>query len=119
MQNVLLIDDDPNQHKIFSFFLTAKYGPESDFESAMNLEEAVSQLKRKQFDVIFLDNRLHPFASYTETIGEIRAASPRSAIYLISAAREQEKFGQVQNHGISDVIDKFDLREAISAGLLG
>lgn len=118
MQSVLLIDDDPNQHKIFSFFLMSRYGAGSDFQSAMNLEEAVSQLQQRLFDVIFLDNRLPPFMSYRETVGDLRAVSPDSAVYLISAAREREKLGRYQEYGIVDAFDKFDLREIISDGLL-
>lgn len=118
MQSVLLIDDDPNQHKIFSFFLMSRYGNDSGFESAMDLEDAVTRLKDRPFDVIFLDNRLPPYTNYCETIGDIRAVSPDSTIYLISAAREREKLGNYQRHGIVNAIDKFDLREVISEGLL-
>ena len=119
MQRILLIDDDPIQHELFSFYLDEAFGPDSTFTSALDLEEALMHLGDQPFDVIFLDNRLRPYTSYTETIDRIRAQSQECPIYLISAAREYEKFGNFKQHGITDAIDKFDLRQEISDGLLG
>jgi CheY-like chemotaxis protein len=118
MKNILLIDDDPNQHELFSFYLDETFGPDCPFVSAYNLGEALCRLRSQSFDVIFLDNRLRPHHSYMQTIGAIRALSKECAIYLISAARESEKLGDFRAHGIADAIDKFELRQAISDGLL-
>lgn len=118
MQKILLIDDDPTQHELFSFYLDEALGPESTFTSAFNLEEALSSLDRSRFDVIFLDNRLRPYFSYTETIDKIRNLSCNCPIFLISAARGHEKLGNFRQHGIVDAIDKFDLRQQISDGLI-
>lgn len=118
MQSILLVDDDPNQHELFSFYLDETFGADCPFDSAYNLEEALGLLQRQSFDVIFLDNRLRPHHSYTETIGAIRNLSNDSRIYLISAARESEKLGDFRAHGIVDAIDKFELRQSISDGLL-
>lgn len=118
MQKILLIDDDPNQHELFSFFLEEKFGPGATFASALSLDDALSQLGSESFDVIFLDNRLRPYLSYTQTIDRIRELSKECPIYLISAAREQEKLGNFKAFGIVDVIDKFDLRQAITDGLI-
>lgn len=119
MLNLLLIDDDPNQHKILSFFLKKKYGPGADFVSAQNLEEGLDHLARQCFDVILLDNRLPPYADFTQTVGGIVEASPDSDIYVISAGREKISVEQCKSHGIVEIIDKFELRNAISEGLLG
>lgn len=119
MQKILLIDDDPTQHELFSFYLDEAFGPDSTFTSAFDLEEALMHLDHALFDVIFLDNRLRPYSSYTETIDRIRAQSHECPIYLISAAREYEKFGNFRQRGITDAIDKFDLRQEISDGLIG
>ena len=113
-----MIDDDPTQHELFSFFLDETFGAGSDFTSALDLDDALVQLDREPFDVIFLDNRLHPYTSYTQTISKIRSAGKTCDIYLISAAREHEKLGNYKEFGIVEAIDKFDLRQAISAGLL-
>ena len=118
MQRVLLIDDDPTQHELFSFFMDEAFGPDSTFTSALDLEEALMHLGGAPFDVIFLDNRLRPYFSYIETIDRIRALSHDCPIYLISAAREHEKLGNFRRYGIVDAIDKFDLRQEISDGLL-
>lgn len=118
MQKILLIDDDPTQHELFSFFLEETFGAGSAFTSAMDLDEALVKLDRESFDVVFLDNRLHPYRSYTETISQIRAVDGSCPIYLISAAREHEKLGNYRDFGIVEAIDKFDLRKAISNGLL-
>ena len=119
MQNILLIDDDCNQHELFSFYLDETFGTDSPFVSAYNLEEALIDLRKQSFDVIFLDNRLRPYHSYTETIGAISELSDDSKIYLISAARESERLGDYRAHGIADVIDKFELRQAIPDGMNG
>lgn len=118
MQNILLIDDDPNQHELFSFYLEEAFGSDCPFASAYNLDEALGRLRSEAFDVIFLDNRLRPHQSYKETIGGITDLSKDCPIYLISAAREDEKLGDFKAHGIADAIDKFELRQAISNGLL-
>jgi len=118
MQKILLIDDDPTQHELFSFYMDETFGPDSVFTSALNLEEALMHLGRAPFDVIFLDNRLRPYCSYTETIDRIRSLSHECPIYLISAARQHEKLGNYKRYGIVDAIDKFDLRQEISDGLI-
>lgn len=118
MQKILLIDDDPTQHELFSFFLEETFGSGSAFTSALDLDEALTELERQSFDVVFLDNRLHPYTSYTQTITKIRAVDGVCPIYLISAAREHEKLGNYRDFGIVEAIDKFDLRQAISGGLL-
>lgn len=118
MKSVLLIDDDPVQHKILSFFLKSSFGEDAEFTSAFDLEEAVAHLEKQSFEMIMLDNRLAPYKDYTDTIDRIRAVSQDSLIYLISAARDHEKFGDYQTRGILGVIDKFELRESITNGLL-
>ena len=118
VKKILLIDDDPTQHELFSFYLDEVFGPDSVFTSAMDLEEALLHLGRASFDVIFLDNRLRPYFSYTETIDKIRTLSRECPIYLISAARQHEKLGNFRQFGIVDAIDKFDLRQEISDGLI-
>jgi response regulator of citrate/malate metabolism len=119
MLSLLLIDDDPNQHKILSCFLRKKYGADAGFTSALDLDEALVHLGQSSFDVILLDNRLPPFSDFTETIGEIVSFSPDSDIYLISADRDKVSLNLCKSHGIVEMIDKFELREAISEGLLG
>ncbi|AKI01190.1 Response regulator receiver domain protein [Hoeflea sp. IMCC20628] len=119
MLNLLLIDDDPNQHKILSCFLRKKYGADADFTSALDLDEALAHLAGQSFDVIFLDNRLPPYSDFTETIGGIVDISPDSDIYLISADRDKVSLNLCKSHGIVEMIDKFELREAVSEGLLG
>ena len=119
MQKILLIDDDPTQHELFSFYLEEAFGPDSTFMSAFSLEEALNSLGCSRFDVIFLDNRLRPYASYTETIDKIKRLSLDCPIFLISAARGHERLGNFRQYGIVDAIDKFDLRQEISDGLIG
>lgn len=117
-RNFFLIDDDPTQHELLAFFLDETFGSGSTFTSAMDLGGALTQLDSGSFDVIFLDNRLYPYTSYTETIGKITEVSNDCRIYLISAAREREKLQAIKKCGIVDSIDKLDLRQAISDGLL-
>ena len=118
MTDILLIDDDPNQHELLAFYLDEAFGCECPFVSAYNLDEALSRLRSQSFDAIFLDNRLRPHDSYKETIGAIKELSKDCPIYLISAARGNEKLGDFRAHGIVDTIDKFELRQALSGGLL-
>ena len=118
MADILLIDDDPNQHELLSFYLEEAFGFSCPFVSAYNLEEALDRLCSQSFDAIFLDNRLRPHDSYKETIGAITELSNDCPIYLISAARGHEKLGDFRAHGIVDTIDKFELRQALSDGLL-
>ncbi|WP_179759035.1 response regulator [Hoeflea halophila] len=114
-----MVDDDPHQHELLSFYLDENFGPDCPFVSAYALDEALAELHIQSFDIILLDNRLRPHHSYTETIGAIGEVSGDSRIYLISAARECERLGDYRAHGIVDVIDKFELRQAISDGLIG
>ena len=68
--------------------------------------------------MILLDNRLPPYSDFTQTIGDIVKISPKSEIYLISADRDKVSLNLCKQHGIVEMIDKFELRDAIAAGLL-
>ncbi|MCY0094466.1 response regulator [Hoeflea ulvae] len=118
MLSILLIDDDPYQHKILSCFLRKKYGADAGFTSAHDLDEALVHLARQSFEVILLDNRLPPYTDFTQTIGDISRLSADSRIYLISADRDTVSQKLCKSHGIVDMIDKFELRDAIAEGLL-
>jgi len=118
MISILLIDDDDFQHVILNHMLKSCFDDGYTLESASNLEDALTVLEVKQFDAIFLDNRLVPFRDFRETYPKIRAVANGTATYVISSHIEEPCFQEAKRFGISKVIDKFELKAEISGGLL-
>jgi len=118
MISILLIDDDNFQHVIFDHILKSCIGDGYALECTSSLESALAVLEATRFDAIFLDNRLTPFKDFRETFPGISAVAGGAVTYLISSEIEDPCFREAADYGIAKVIDKFELKNEVSGGLL-
>ncbi|GAB5506919.1 MAG: hypothetical protein Rhirs2KO_20820 [Rhizobiaceae bacterium] len=118
MNRVLLIDDDNNMHKLMECFVKLHAKDVSEMTSVYTLEDAIALLKRERFDFIFLDNRLDRIADIRTTLPVLRHLTRGAKLFVISADVDQPYLLREQTEGVTAVIDKFELRAEIAAGLL-
>lgn len=118
MKTILLIDDDPNEHNLFAYYLRKTLGQECRLDVATSLDEGVAALSGSAYDAIFLDNRLKPHADFRETLPAVLAHSKDARTYIISASVDDDCFDQAEEFPIAGVLDKFDIRKSLEAGLL-
>ena len=120
MKRVLLIDDDPNEQKLFQFYLLKRFGPQFELHYVSSTEDAAEFLLGNTVDAIFLDNRLKPHRDYRETAPSFMALAGTTPVYLISASVDEPAIREHGTYGISQVIDKFHVKDSIvMQGLLG
>lgn len=124
MINVLLIDDDANEHKILKAFTNLRFKSQAKredkcvFDGVYTIEEAVEALRHKKYDYIFLDDRLKPHASALQTLPQIQDNIKDAKIYVISACTYSDHLQDHEKLGVDAVISKFDLGDEIREGLL-
>ena len=118
MKHVLLIDDDPNEHKLFDCYLRFALDDDIALHNAFTLDEGIAALQNHDICTVFLDNRLSPFVDYRQTFPVLQAMVHSTKVFVISACVDDECFRQSAGFGIAGVIDKFEVRERLEAGLL-
>lgn len=89
-QKVLIIDDEVDFCMIMKNFFTRKG---YDVLSSYTLEEGISNLREKPFDILFLDNNL-PDGNGWDNIGKIVEIVPQIRAYLISAHRNNSPLSE-------------------------
>jgi DNA-binding NtrC family response regulator len=107
MKKLLLIDDNIHQHKLFQCYATMCDDMEFDF--ALNIEEALDLLRFDDPDIVFLDNRLHPYESYSETVPILRARGFKGKIVVISANVTGSMAVEFKSKTVAAMLDKSDL----------
>lgn len=118
MKNILLIDDDLNEHKLFGAYVDHLAAGKCQLHVATTLDEGVEKLSQMEFASVFLDNRLRPYADFRETLPAITEHSKDAKIYVISASINDECFKLAPKFPEITVIDKFVIREKLKEGLL-
>lgn len=118
MKTILLIDDDPNEHRLFAYYLRKTLGRECRLDTASSLDEGVAALSGSKYDFIFLDNRLKPHADFRETLPALQAHLQDARTYIISASIDDDCFDETDDFPITGVLDKYDVRKSLEAGLL-
>lgn len=125
MVNILLIDDDENEHKILKAFTKLSFNEKINksnvcsFDGVYTIEAAIEALKTKKYDYIFLDDRLKPHASALQTLPQIEGSINKNAkIYVISACTFSDHLQDHTKLGVDAIISKFDLSDEIRSGLL-
>gem|GEM_PF-1076648 len=101
---VMLVDD----HSDFRNLLVALLEGQPDLEvvaQAGSLAEARSQAATAKFDVVVLDLGL-PDGNGANLIGELREASPRGAVLIMSASLHPTNIERAMREGADEVLDK-------------
>lgn len=118
MTKVLLIDDDPIEHKLFETYMIKEFGEDYELLEAQTLDQGLEEIVADDFDGVFVDNRLKPFSSYRETLPTLLGKQIQSKVYLISACTTDLQDALIE-FPISGILNKFDIKNAIGDGLLG
>lgn len=104
MKRLLIVDDNEHQHELFRVY--AMMIPELKLDHANNLEDAVSSLKENDYDLMFLDNRLHPHESYKDCVPIIWDNNYKGKIVVVSSDVDQKTACQISEFKVTDFIDK-------------
>ena len=118
MKQFLVIDDDAFQHRLFDFYMREQFGENFHLLATKSLEEALKMLMRNKVCAVFLDNRLHPYPNYKMTSPMLLRSLGKARLFVISGDVNEKIFDESKEFGVERVIDKFDIRTEISAGLL-
>jgi DNA-binding NtrC family response regulator len=99
---ILVVDDEPAQRELVCGFLT-KHGFE--VVEAGGGREAVSRFKQEPFDLVLTDQRM-PDLSGLEVLEAVRAASPETAVVIITAYGTIETAVSAVKAGAADYLTK-------------
>jgi diguanylate cyclase len=105
--SVLLIEDNPGDARLVEILLT-EAGPFPCFEvtRAGRLGEALERLDRLDFDVILLDLSLPDSSGLEKTVDQMRIASPRTPVVVLSSQDDEEMALQALQCGAEDYLVK-------------
>ncbi|MGP1275062.1 MAG: hypothetical protein ACQRW7_06565 [Caulobacterales bacterium] len=81
---VAIIDDDPVETEILSILMDEVFEA-ADVSSFATVSEFIDESRKSDFELVFLDRRLPPYASFDETLPLIVPAARDAAILLITA----------------------------------
>lgn len=118
MTCVLLIDDDDIQARLLRAFLEMRYGARHRLRHARGVRDARAALREERFDAVLLDNRLGFEGDIRRTLPRLRDALAGTRVLVISASADDPHLRSAHEHGVERVIDKYDLRDEIDAGLV-
>jgi two-component system NtrC family response regulator len=99
---VLVVDDEPAQRELVAGFLR-KHG--FDAVEAGGGREAVARFKQEPFDLVLTDQRM-PDLSGAEVLDAVRAASPETAVVIITAYGTIETAVSAVKAGAADYLTK-------------
>jgi len=108
MVKVLLIDDDVVECRLFEAYILRCETP-VDFHFSSTLEGGINIARSVNPDVIFLDDRLVPFAGCEETIPQLRRSGISSPLVVISAAIDSYNKCRYEDAGADGYLDKSDI----------
>jgi diguanylate cyclase len=105
--SVLLIEDNPGDARLVEILLT-EAGPFPCFEvtRAGRLGEALERLDRLDFDVILQDLSLPDSSGLEKTVDQMRIASPRTPVVVLSSQDDEEMALQALQCGAEDYLVK-------------
>ena len=101
---VLIVDDNEQQLRLFKYYALTL--PEAEYVPAQTLEDAIEHIAIDPPDLVLLDNRLHPYADYRQTVPEIRAAGYCGNIVVMSADTVDPVFADINAFDVVGLIDK-------------
>lgn len=105
--HVLFVDDNEHQLKLLEVYSRTLRDTKVDYVDC--LDSAIDMLRSALPDLIFLDNRLHPFSDFRETVPKLRDAGYSGKIVVYSADVEQPAFKEADAMGITACLDKKDM----------
>lgn len=104
MRNILLVDDDIHQHKLFECYAIKSQLNNVGF--ACDIEDALNQVAKQDWDLILLDNRFVPFQNFTKPAQLIRETGYKNKIAVISADTDTLLFEDIEKYSVDAVFNK-------------
>jgi len=102
MTSVLLVDDNINLVKSMSLILRHKG---YDVDIAPNGFEAIDKVRKKSFDMIFLDIKM-PYIDGVETYKKIKAIIPDAVVMMMTAYSVEEMIEEALEEGAYGILYK-------------
>lgn len=118
MLNVLLIDDDRVEYKLIQRMLKDCYRGPFLLRYADTLEKGIVILKSQKIDAILLDDKLSSEVNAKQSVPQLREVTGDIPFILISSSIAAEHLRDKAILDVYDIIDKYNLRQRISEGLL-
>jgi diguanylate cyclase (GGDEF)-like protein/PAS domain S-box-containing protein len=106
--NLLLIEDDPNDATLVRRALTnTRFGP-FRIEWVKNLSDGLERLSKGRIDAVLTDLSL-PDSQGMDTLDKLLLAAPHVPILVLSGAEEEDIASQTVQHGAQDYFPKSHL----------
>ncbi len=118
MLNILLIDDDPVEHKLIQRMLKDCYTQPYLLRYADTVDKGIAIMKTQQIDLILLDDKLKNGLTAEQSVPRLREFSNNIAMILISSSINAAHLRDKAILDVYDIVDKFHLRSRIREGLL-
>lgn len=118
MLNILLIDDDPIEHKLIQRMLKDCYDSPFLLRYADTVAKGITIMKSQKIDLILLDDKLKNGRTAKDSVPELRAISGDIVMILISSSINAAYLRDKTILDVYDIVDKYHLRSRISEGLL-
>ena len=100
--SILLVDDNINLTKSMSLILIRKG---FDVDTANDGFEAIDRLKKKSFDIIFLDIKM-PVMNGVETFKKLKAVNPNAHVIMMTAYSVEELIEEALEEGAHGILYK-------------
>ncbi len=101
-RRILWVDDEIELLKSHIIFLTEKG---YDVDTVTNGEDALSSVKEKNYDLIFLDEMMAGMGGL-ETLGQIKDVSPSLPVVMVTKSEEETLMNEAIGSKISDYLTK-------------
>jgi len=116
--NILLIDDDPVEHKLIQRMLKDCYDKPYVLRYANTVEKGISVLKTQKIDLILLDDKMQDGLTAQQSVPQLREIADDISMILISSSINADYLKDKTILDVYDIVDKFHLRSRIREGLL-
>jgi DNA-binding NarL/FixJ family response regulator len=117
MVRLLLVDDEP-AFRVLARMILADHPSLQVVGEAGDGRQAIEEARRLQPDAILLDLNM-PVMGGLQALPRLRAASPKSLVFVVSVARDQQELHQAKMAGAHAFIDKALSNEAFLSALEG
>lgn len=118
MKQILLIDDDPLEYMYVSYLVKDRYGEGCKLGHVQDMTNAKEYLSNNRVDLILLDDRLEGGLTSVDTIPQLQRMAFNVPVIVISKNASSRHLETIAKLNGNAVIDKFELRKALSDGVL-
>ena len=110
--NILLVDDDPDEHLALQLTIKKVASPLINLEYVADIGSAVERVKFDNIDIVLLDNRLLPNNDFRETAPQLRHAGYFGPIGIVSSDISGNYFDEFREFGVDFRISKDEIDRA-------